>query len=85
MKEVKRKWDSFLSKDKKDNCVSKIITFFKEERGEEIGIIAAEDFLNFMLQEIGEDIYNKGIDDAKTLLKSKIEDIEVELDLMLNK
>lgn len=81
MKEVKRKWETFLSKDKKDDCTSRIITFFKEERGEEIGIIAAEDVLNFILKEIGEDIYNKGISDAKNLLKSKIEDIEVELDL----
>lgn len=84
MKEVKRKWDAFLTKGKRDDCISKIIIFFKKERNEEIGMIAAEEVLDCVLEEIGENIYNKGIQDAKNLFKSRIEDIEVELDLMLN-
>lgn len=84
MKEVKRKWDGLLTKGKRDDCIGKIITFFKNEREEEIGMIAAEDVLDCILKEIGESIYNKGINDAKSLIKSRVEDIEVELDLMLN-
>ncbi|HCC23163.1 TPA: DUF2164 domain-containing protein [Candidatus Falkowbacteria bacterium] len=82
--EINRKWD-LLPKAKRKACVDAIITFFKQERGETIGLIAAEDILDFFLQEIGGDIYNKVVDDAKKLLKKRFEDLELDLDLLLNK
>ena len=68
MKKVDRKWD-FLSKEKRASCINEIITYFKEEREEKIGIIAAESILDFLLQGVGGDIYNKGIDDSKKTLQ----------------
>lgn len=84
MKEIKRKWD-LLSKEKKESCIQEIITFFKQERDEEIGVIAAEDVLDFFLQNIGPTIYNKGVEDSKEQLKKSFEDLEVDLELLLNK
>jgi len=84
MKDIKRKWD-LLSKEKRKSFLDEIITFFKQKRNEELGIIAAEDILDFFLQNTGEDIYNKGVEDSKNLLKKRFDDLEVDLDLLLNK
>ncbi len=84
MNEIKRKWD-LLPKEKRKICIDEIITFFKQKRDEEIGMIAAEDVLDFFLQNIGTDIYNKGVEDSKNLLKRQFEDLEVDLDLLLHK
>jgi uncharacterized protein (DUF2164 family) len=82
--EIKRKWD-LLPKEKRKSSIDEIITFFKQERGEALGIIAAEDILDFFLQDIGTEIYNKGVEDSKELLKKQFEDLEIDLDLLLNK
>ncbi len=84
MKDIKRKWD-LLSKEKRKSFLDEIITFFKQRRNEELGIIAAEDILDFFLQNTGEDIYNKGVEDSKNLLKKRFDDLEVDLDLLQNK
>lgn len=81
MKEVKRKWD-LISKGKREMMLREIITFFKEDRDEEIGLIAAEGVLDFFLENTAIDIYNKGVDDAKNLLKIRFNDLEVDLDLL---
>lgn len=82
MNEIKRKWD-LLPKEKRKACIDEIITFFKQKRDEKIGIIAAEDVLDFFLQNIGTNIYNKGVEDSKNLLKRQFEDLEVDLNLLL--
>jgi uncharacterized protein (DUF2164 family) len=84
MKEIKRKWD-LLTKEKRKSCINELITFFKQERNEEIGIIAAEDILDFFLQNAGESIYNKAVVDSRELAKKRFEDLEIDLDLLLNK
>lgn len=84
MNEIKRKWD-LLPKEKRKNCIEEIITFFKQKRDEELGIIAAEDILDFFLENIGTNIYNRGVEDSKELLKKQFENLEINLDLLLNK
>ena len=84
MRIVKRKWD-LLTKEKRKSCIEEIITFIKEKEDEDIGLIAAGDILDLVLQNAGDDIYNKGIEDSKELLKNRFYDLEVDLDLLLNK
>lgn len=84
MNEIKRRWD-LLPKEKRQSCIDEIITFFKEKRDEQIGVIAAEDILDFFLQNIGPDIYNKGVWDSKEVLKKQFENVDVDLDLLINK
>lgn len=84
MAEVKRKWD-LLTKEKRTACVGQIVAYFKAEKNQEIGVIAAEGLLDFFLEMLTEDIYNKALGDAKTLLKQGLENLEVDLDLLLNK
>ncbi|MFH1286810.1 MAG: DUF2164 domain-containing protein [Candidatus Magasanikbacteria bacterium] len=84
MDEIKRKWD-FLPKDKRETSIEKIISFFDNERDEQIGVIAAEEILDFFLDNIGEHIYNEGIDNASAALRQHSDDIEIDLDLLKQK
>lgn len=56
-----------------------IIAHFADERGEEIGIIAAEAILDVILDSCGKDIYNQGLSDAQNIVQTKIADLNVEL------
>jgi len=75
----------FVPEEKRNDCIKTIISFFQDERDEEIGVVAAGQVLDFFLQTIGEEIYKKGIRDAKKLLKERLEDLDVELDLLAEK
>lgn len=81
MTDLKGKWD-LLKQERKQNLIKELITYFKTERDMEIGIVAAEEVLNFFLEAAGADIYNKGIFDAKTIVRNSMENIEVDLDLL---
>lgn len=77
----KNKFD-FSSEKKREEHIKEVVGFFQDERGEEIGVIAAEHVLDFFLQTIGEEIYKKALKDAKKLLRERIEDLEIELDML---
>lgn len=72
----------FESDEAKVRYIKEIIAFFRNERDEEIGMIAAENILRFFLETMGEEIYKKAINDSKKLLKERFEDLEVDLDVL---
>jgi len=84
MKKTKRKFD-LITDERRQKIVKDITAYFKDERNEDIGIVAAENIFDFFLQTVGEDIYNMAIADSKKLLKQKFEDLEVDLDILINK
>lgn len=67
--------DYNLKQNQKKEYIDRIIAFFKEERGEDIGMLAAEIVLDFFLSDIGKVIYNKGIEDAYVFMNDKLQDI----------
>lgn len=69
----------------REKYINEIIAYFQDERGEEIGVIAAGNTLDFILDLTAEEIYNKGVADAKKILKEKLVDIEIELDSLTSK
>lgn len=75
----------FLTTERRETLVKEIITFFKTDRDQELGMLAAEDILDFFLQNLGKDIYNKGVSDSKATIKQAFEDLDVNLDLLLKK
>ena len=81
MENIHRGLDMLTEKDK-DSCVKEIIRYFLDERSETIGVIAAGNVLDFFLQNIGPDIYNKAVEDTKKLLKDQLEGWDVEIDLL---
>ena len=85
MTQTKKNKFNFDSDEKKTKFINDTIGFFQNERGEEIGYIAADQILDFFLQALGEEIYKMALKDVNKLLKSRFEDIEVELDMLLGK
>ncbi|MBL4802436.1 MAG: DUF2164 domain-containing protein [Emcibacter sp.] len=53
----------------------KIQSYFQEQLDQDIGSFDAEFLLNFFTEEIGPYYYNRGLSDAQTILKSKLDDI----------
>ncbi len=72
----------FDSEEKRAKYVKEVMGFFQKERDEEIGFIAAGEILDFFLNTIGEEIYKMAIGDAKKLLKERMEDLEINLDIL---
>ncbi len=64
-----------LSESRKKKIIEDIKEYFYKERGEEIGILAAELFADFIIEEIGPELYNQGLIDAKKFIEEKTEDI----------
>ncbi len=68
-----------LPKEQKDEMIADLQNFFYEERGEEIGTIAAENLLDHMLKQFAPYLYNQAISDARAAVNEKMLQIEEEL------
>ncbi len=84
MTTVKRAWD-VLSYERRKIIITDIINYFECERSEKIGVVAAEEILDFMLQTIGADIYNKGVGDSLSFLKERFNSLELDMNAILKK
>ncbi|PIN68602.1 hypothetical protein COV93_08810 [Candidatus Woesearchaeota archaeon CG11_big_fil_rev_8_21_14_0_20_43_8] len=82
MTKVKRRWD-ILTDEKRKIMIEEIMTYFKNEMDETIGMIAAEKILDFFLENLGLDIYNSAISESKRWLKTRHDDMEIDFDVML--
>ena len=83
MAEINRKWDR-LSEEEKRAAKEKLIHFFEHERDEEIGVIAAEQILNFFLESVGVVLYNKGVTDARRAVENRTDELKYDLDDLLD-
>lgn len=61
-----------LPKEEKDELLGRIQAFHYEQHGEEMGMIGAENLLEFILKELGPFFYNKGVSDSKDVLMDKM-------------
>lgn len=68
-----------FSQEQKNRMIADIQRFFEEERGEEIGEIAAENVLEFVKEHLGPHFYNQAIKDTKELVEQKMLSIEEDL------
>ncbi|HPH78938.1 MAG TPA: DUF2164 domain-containing protein [bacterium] len=84
MNKIKRKWD-VLSPEKRNYLVREIINYFATERDEEIGVIAAEELLDFFQQNLHDEIYNQAVNDTKKTVKDSLDGLQIDLDLMINR
>lgn len=69
----------FKNDAEKNRALDTIISYFRAERGEEIGLIAAQDLLDFFLENFGDLVYQKAVDDCEQLITQKLEDLHVDL------
>ena len=64
-----------FTEDEKSTLVDKIKNYFENELSSEIGQFDAEFLLDFFSKEIGVYHYNKGLQDAQDIFKSRVESI----------
>lgn len=84
MSYLKRDWDP-LSKERRAGLLREVITYFRSAHDQEIGMLAAEEILDFFLQTLGSDLYKKAINDTKMVIRQNAENLEVDLDLLIHK
>lgn len=70
---VEPKFD--IPKGKKDEMAEAIRGYFETERGEDIGNLAAMMLLDFIMEEIAPAFYNLGVEDSRTYLNDKLDDM----------
>ena len=84
MLSTKKPWD-LLTEEQRNSAIKDIIDFYETEKDEQIGIIAAGELLDIFLQTAGIFLYNKGVEDSKDLLRSKIEELTIDIEATLKK
>jgi len=83
MNQIKRTRER-LSDEEKNLAKEELILFFENERNEKIGVVAAEEIINFFLQSIGSKLYNKGVNDAKKVLRNRVDELNYDLDDLID-
>lgn len=67
-----------LTGEEKKQLLEEIRYYFETERDEKLGIIASESILDFFMNILGKQIYNKALDDAKLWYSHRMEDVEAD-------
>ncbi|HEX4662015.1 MAG TPA: DUF2164 family protein [Candidatus Saccharimonadales bacterium] len=78
---MKRKWD-IAPEEIQKKCLNEVITRVEEIEGSGVGVIAAQDIIDIVTENLGPEIYNAAIRDAKKAIEGKLQDIEVDLDAL---
>lgn len=76
---------SLIKPEKKKIVVEALIAYYARERNEEIGMIAAEDILDFVLEQIGSDIFNKGVEETTKLIQERMTGVWLDVEALVKK
>ena len=71
-----------MPKDQKMQIINLIQQYFREERDEEIGDLAAVFLMDFMMQQISPWIYNQAIHDVQAIVSQKMTLLEEDVDAL---
>jgi uncharacterized protein (DUF2164 family) len=64
-----------LTKEKRDDMISAIKYYFQKERDEEIGDLASNMVLDFIIKELAPEFYNQGVYDSHKYMSDRVEDL----------
>ena len=68
-----------LSKEAKQNALESLQKYFEVNMEEPLGNLAGGALLNFILEEIGPSIYNKGVADAQERMQARLSELDYEV------
>lgn len=68
-----------LPKDVRAEAVASIERWFREERDERIGNLAAGALLDFFLREIAPSVYNRAVADVQERLLQRVQEVDLEV------
>ena len=72
-------WAVELSKEARQEAIKSIERWFRDERDERIGNIAAGALLAFVLEEIAPTVYNRAVADVQERLQVRVGELDIEL------
>ncbi len=64
-----------ISKEKREHMNLKIKSYFQKERDEELGDLASDLILDFIIKELAPEFYNHGVYDAYQYMNDRLEDV----------
>jgi uncharacterized protein (DUF2164 family) len=67
-----------LNKDSRAMAIASIERYYREERDEKIGNIAAAALLNFFLEEIAPSVYNQAVSAVQERLIARVTEVDIE-------
>ncbi|WP_127537286.1 DUF2164 domain-containing protein [Paenibacillus illinoisensis] len=68
-----------LTKEQQDEAIRTIQSYFQEERGEELGDLAAWGVLDLFMTKLAPYIYNQALSDARTTVNQRMATMEEDL------
>lgn len=68
-----------FSREETKAIVGEIQDYFREELDQSIGAIPAEMLMQFFAEKMGAYFYNRGLYDAQTLVRKKLDDVSDEI------
>lgn len=68
-----------LPKDARQQAISSIERYFRENMDEPIGNVAASGLLGFFLDEIGPAVYNKAVQDVQERLRIRVDELDLDV------
>lgn len=68
-----------LTKEAKQTALESLQKYFAENMDEPLGNLAGGALLNFILEEIGPSLYNKGVADAQERMQMRVSELEYEV------
>ncbi|MCG7379452.1 DUF2164 domain-containing protein [Paenibacillus sp. ACRSA] len=68
-----------LTKEQQDDAIRTIKSYFEEERGEELGDVAAWGVLDLFMTQLAPYIYNQALADARTTANQRMASLEEDL------
>lgn len=68
-----------LPREVRDQAITSIERYFRENMDEKIGNIAAGALLGFFLEEIGPTLYNRGVADAQERIRARVDEVDIDV------
>ena len=68
-----------FDKTQRADAIASIQRYFDTELEQKIGNIQAGALLNFMLEEIGPSVYNRGVADAQERMQMRVSELDIEV------
>jgi len=65
-----------IDKEKREEMISSIKSFFLDERDEDLGDLSTSLILDFIIEELALEFYNQGIEDSYKYINDKLEDLQ---------
>ena len=72
---MKKPAATVLTREEQQDAASRLRTYLRDEMDVEVGQLPAEMLVEFIERDIGRLFYNRGLRDAETVVRQKVEDV----------